>query len=167
MLRDIAGPSTFDYAQAICNVSHGRAYPVRNRTSDTAEEAAWHADAHRSASLAAHKPSILSVAGVRFADTLTESPQKRRIEGEIAVDPTSLITFLAIGAVAGWLAGLIMKGAGFGLIGNIVVGIIGAFVGGFLANVLGLSASGLLGSILLATLGAVVLLFLIGLIKRA
>lgn len=83
------------------------------------------------------------------------------------MDPTSLIIFLAIGAVAGWLAGLIMKGGGFGLIGNIVVGIIGAFVGGFLANVLGLSASGLLGSILLATLGAVVLLFIIGLIKKA
>jgi uncharacterized membrane protein YeaQ/YmgE (transglycosylase-associated protein family) len=83
------------------------------------------------------------------------------------MDPTSLIIFLAIGAVAGWLAGLIMKGGGFGLIGNIVVGIIGAFVGGFLAGVLGLSASGLLGSILLATLGAVVLLFIIGLIKKA
>ena len=83
------------------------------------------------------------------------------------MDLTSLIIFLAIGAVAGWLAGLIMKGGGFGLIGNIVVGIIGAFVGGFLANVLGLSASGLLGSILLATLGAVVLLFIIGLIKKA
>ena len=83
------------------------------------------------------------------------------------MDPTSLIIFLAIGAVAGWLAGLIMKGGGFGLIGNIVVGIIGAFVGGFLAGVLGLSASGLLGSILLATLGAVVLLFNIGLIKKA
>ncbi len=63
------------------------------------------------------------------------------------MDVTSLIVFLAIGAVAGWLAGLLVKGYGFGLIGNIVVGIIGAFVGGFLANVFGLAASGLLGAV--------------------
>lgn len=83
------------------------------------------------------------------------------------MDITSLIIFLAIGAVAGWLAGLLVKGYGFGLLGNIVIGIIGAFVGGFLASVLGLSASGLVGSIVLATVGAVVLLFVIGLFKRA
>ncbi|MEJ2604559.1 MAG: GlsB/YeaQ/YmgE family stress response membrane protein [Gammaproteobacteria bacterium] len=83
------------------------------------------------------------------------------------MDVTSLVIFLAIGAVAGWLAGLLIKGGGFGLIGNIIVGIVGAFVGGFLANVLGLAAGGLVGSIALATLGAVVLLLIIGLIKRA
>jgi uncharacterized membrane protein YeaQ/YmgE (transglycosylase-associated protein family) len=75
--------------------------------------------------------------------------------------------FLVIGAVAGWLAGLLMKGRGFGLIGNIIVGIIGAFIGGFLASVLGLAATGIIGSIILATAGAVVLLFLIGLVKKA
>ncbi len=83
------------------------------------------------------------------------------------MDVTSLVAFLIIGAVAGWLAGVLMKGGGFGLIGNIIVGIIGAFVGGFLANVLGLTASGIIGSIILATLGAVVLLFVIGLVKKA
>jgi uncharacterized membrane protein YeaQ/YmgE (transglycosylase-associated protein family) len=66
----------------------------------------------------------------------------------------------------GGLAGLLMKGRGFGLIGNIIVGIIGAFIGGFLASVLGLAATGIIGSIILATAGAAVLLFLIGLIKK-
>lgn len=83
------------------------------------------------------------------------------------MDVTSLIVFLAIGAVAGWLAGVLMKGGGFGLIGNIIVGIVGAFVGGFLANMFGLTASGIIGSIVLATLGAVVLLFIVGLVKKA
>lgn len=83
------------------------------------------------------------------------------------MESTSLIMFLVIGAVAGWLAGLLMKGRGFGLIGNIIVGIVGAFIGGFLANVVGIAATGIIGSILLATAGAAVLLFLIGLIRKA
>lgn len=59
------------------------------------------------------------------------------------------------------------EGAGFGLLGNIVVGIIGALVGGFLFGVLGLAAGGLIGSLIIAVIGVVVLLFLIGLIKKA
>ena len=82
------------------------------------------------------------------------------------MDITSLIAFLGIGAVAGWLAGLLMKGRGFGLFGNIVVGIIGAFVGGFLGDILGISASGLVGVILLSAAGAAVFLFVLGLIKK-
>ena len=75
---------------------------------------------------------------------------------------------LAIGAVAGWLAGIIMKGGGFGLIGDIIVGIIGAVVGGYLFGLVGISAGvGLIGSIVTATVGAIVLLFVIRLIKRA
>lgn len=83
------------------------------------------------------------------------------------MDVTSLLIWLAIGAVAGWLAGVLMKGYGFGLIGNIIVGIVGAFVGGFLAGMIGLTASGIIGSIVLATVGAVVLLFIVGLFKKA
>lgn len=83
------------------------------------------------------------------------------------MDITSLLIFLAIGAVAGWLGSTIMKGGGFGLLGNIVVGIVGAFIGGFLFNLLGISAGGLIGSIVTATVGAIVLLFIIGLIKKA
>jgi uncharacterized membrane protein YeaQ/YmgE (transglycosylase-associated protein family) len=82
------------------------------------------------------------------------------------VETQSLIVFLIIGAVAGWLAGLVMRGGGFGLLGNIVVGVIGAFVGGFLFRVVGISIGGLIGSIAMATVGAVVLLFLVGLVKK-
>lgn len=83
------------------------------------------------------------------------------------MDLTSLLIFLAIGAIAGWLAGVLMKGGGFGLLGDIVVGIIGALVGGFLFGLLGISAGGLIGSIVMATVGAVVLLLLIRLVKKA
>ena len=80
----------------------------------------------------------------------------------------NLVWILVVGAVAGWLAGQIMKGRGFGVIGNIVVGIVGAFVGNWLLTTLGVSlGSGLLGSILSALIGAIVLLFVIGLIKKA
>ncbi|AEK57963.1 MULTISPECIES: GlsB/YeaQ/YmgE family stress response membrane protein [Acidithiobacillus] len=82
----------------------------------------------------------------------------------------SFIVFLLIGAVAGWLAGLLIRGRGFGLIGDIVVGIIGAFVGGFLLTALGLAGlfgAGIIGAIVVATIGAAVLLFIIKLIKRA
>ncbi|MFN3971418.1 MAG: GlsB/YeaQ/YmgE family stress response membrane protein [Gemmobacter sp.] len=80
----------------------------------------------------------------------------------------SLLVVLLVGAVAGWLAGQIVKGYGFGLLGNIVVGIVGAFVAGLIVPRLGVGAgSGILGSIVFATVGAVVLLYLIRLIKRA
>lgn len=79
----------------------------------------------------------------------------------------NLIWFLIIGAVAGWLAGQIMKGRGFGLVGNIIVGIIGAVIGGFVFDALGITASGLLGSIITSVVGAVVLLGIVGVLKRA
>lgn len=77
----------------------------------------------------------------------------------------SFIAFLILGALAGWLAGNIMKGRGFGLLGNIVVGIVGSVLGGLLFNALGLQAFGFIGSLITATVGAVVLLYLISLIK--
>lgn len=83
------------------------------------------------------------------------------------MDATALVVFLAIGAIAGWLAGTLIKGGGFGLLGNIVIGVIGAFVGGFLGGVLGITASGILGSIIMATIGAVVFMFVVSLIKKA
>ena len=76
--------------------------------------------------------------------------------------------FILIGLTAGWLAGQLMKGGGFGVVGDIVVGVIGALLGGFLFRTLGVSAGGgLLGSLLVAVIGAVVLLFLLRLIKKA
>jgi uncharacterized membrane protein YeaQ/YmgE (transglycosylase-associated protein family) len=83
------------------------------------------------------------------------------------METTSLIAFLIIGAIAGWLAGTLMKGGGFGLLGNIAVGVLGAVIGGFLFGLLGISAGGLIGSIITATVGAAVLLFVVGLIKKA
>ncbi len=80
----------------------------------------------------------------------------------------TLLIWLVIGAVAGWLAGVIMKGYGFGLVGNIVVGILGSVIGGWLFGTLFVgSPGGLLGAILGATIGAVVLLFLLRLVRRA
>lgn len=79
---------------------------------------------------------------------------------------TNVLIFLAIGAVAGWLAGQLLKGGGYGLVGNIVIGIIGSVVGGHLLGFFGVAFGGLVGSIATATIGAVALLYLIGLIKR-
>jgi len=79
-----------------------------------------------------------------------------------------IIVWLIIGALAGWLAGLLVKGGGFGLIGDIIVGIVGALIGGWLAGVLGISlGSGFIASVITAIIGAVILLFILRLVKRA
>ncbi len=75
------------------------------------------------------------------------------------LDPGGLIAWLIVGLVAGWLAGQFMKGGGYGLVGDIIVGIIGAFLGGLLTSLLGLSGTtGLIGSIVVAFIGAVILI---------
>ena len=92
-------------------------------------------------------------------------PTNTKVLGGTNVD---LLWFLIIGLVAGWLAGVIMKGGGFGMVGDLVVGVVGAFLGGFLFRALGLSAGGgLIGSLIVALIGAIVLLFIVRLIKRA
>lgn len=78
-----------------------------------------------------------------------------------------LIVFLLIGALAGWLGGLIIRGGGFGLLGNIIVGVLGAIFGGWLFRVLGISIGGeWVGPIVTATAGAVILLFAVSLLKK-
>ncbi|MCM2971062.1 MULTISPECIES: GlsB/YeaQ/YmgE family stress response membrane protein [Larsenimonas] len=78
-----------------------------------------------------------------------------------------IILWLIIGGLAGWIAGKIMRGGGFGIVGNIVVGIVGAVIGGALLSVLGLSSSGgIIGSLVTALIGAVVLLWIVSLIKK-
>jgi len=78
-----------------------------------------------------------------------------------------LVYFLLIGAVAGWLAGNLTKGSGFGLVGNIVIGVLGALLGGYLFRSMGIwSDGGLLGTLVTSLVGAVVLLFLLSLVKR-
>lgn len=81
--------------------------------------------------------------------------------------PQSVIAWIVIGAIAGWLAGLLVKGYGFGLIGNIVIGILGAGIAGILAPTLGLYTQSTGGNIIAATVGALIVLCLIGLVRRA
>jgi uncharacterized membrane protein YeaQ/YmgE (transglycosylase-associated protein family) len=79
----------------------------------------------------------------------------------------SIISFLIIGLLAGWIAGEMMRGQGYGMVGDIVVGIIGAFVGGFLFDVLGISAYGFIGSLVMSIIGAILFIFILRLLKRA
>ena len=74
--------------------------------------------------------------------------------------------FIIIGLVAGFLAGAVVKGHGFGLIGNLVVGVIGALLGGFLFGLFGIAATNIIGNLISAFVGAIVLLLLIGFVKR-
>lgn len=77
-----------------------------------------------------------------------------------------LLWFLLVGLVAGWLAGKLTKGSGFGVVGNIVMGVIGAFIGGYLFRLAGIHAGGTIGSIIIATIGAMVLVILVKAIKK-
>jgi uncharacterized membrane protein YeaQ/YmgE (transglycosylase-associated protein family) len=78
-----------------------------------------------------------------------------------------MLYFLIVGLIAGWLAGKIMKGSGYGIIGDLVIGVIGAFIGGEVFGMLGILTFSLIGSIISATVGAVLLVALIRVIKRA
>jgi uncharacterized membrane protein YeaQ/YmgE (transglycosylase-associated protein family) len=84
------------------------------------------------------------------------------------MDVQSLIIWLIVGAVAGWLAGMVVKGGGFGLIGDIIVGILGGLIAGWLLPQIGIViGGGIVGSIIDAFIGAVILLIILRLIKRA
>ncbi len=78
-----------------------------------------------------------------------------------------MIYLLFVGLIAGWLAGKIMKGSGYGIIGDIVIGVIGALIGGHVLGWMGIFAYGLIGSICTAVVGAVLLIFIVRLIKKA
>lgn len=85
------------------------------------------------------------------------------------MDIVGLLITLLIGAVAGWLAGVIVEGSGFGLLWNIIIGIAGAFIAGWLFPILGLRltlAAGVIGAIVTAALGAIILLLVVNLIQR-
>ncbi|MGA2892582.1 MAG: GlsB/YeaQ/YmgE family stress response membrane protein [Xanthobacteraceae bacterium] len=83
------------------------------------------------------------------------------------MDAQSLIVWLIVGAIAGWLAGMVVKGGGFGLIGDIIVGIVGALIAGWLLPQLGIViGGGLVGAIINAFIGAVILLIILRVIKR-
>ncbi|MDR1679128.1 MAG: GlsB/YeaQ/YmgE family stress response membrane protein [Prevotellaceae bacterium] len=78
----------------------------------------------------------------------------------------NFILFIAVGAVAGWLAGVIMKGRGFGFLINLLIGIVGGFLGGWLFGLLGIGSSSLVGGLIAAVVGAVILLWIISLFKK-
>jgi uncharacterized membrane protein YeaQ/YmgE (transglycosylase-associated protein family) len=80
---------------------------------------------------------------------------------------TSLIVWALIGLIAGWLAGEVTKGRGFGIVGNIVIGIVGAILGGILLGMLGIDPGGFVGEVLQAFIGALVLLALLSVVSRA
>jgi uncharacterized membrane protein YeaQ/YmgE (transglycosylase-associated protein family) len=83
------------------------------------------------------------------------------------MDAQGIIVWLIVGAIAGWLAGMVVKGGGFGLIGDIIVGIIGALIAGWLLPQIGIViGSGIVGAIINAFIGAVILLIILRLIKR-
>jgi uncharacterized membrane protein YeaQ/YmgE (transglycosylase-associated protein family) len=81
--------------------------------------------------------------------------------------PQSILAWIVIGAIAGWLAGVLVKGYGYGVFGNIVIGILGAGVAGLLAPSLGLQTESMGGNIVASLLGALVLLFLVGLVRKS
>lgn len=76
------------------------------------------------------------------------------------------LVFILIGLIAGWLAGVLVKGGGFGILGDIAVGVLGAVIGGYLFGTVGIGGSGMLGAILVATVGSIILIFVLRLIRR-
>jgi len=82
------------------------------------------------------------------------------------LETQSLLLFLAVGVVAGFAAGKIFKGSGFGLVGDLVLGVVGAFVGVWVFGLLGISAGGIIGLLVAAIVGALLLLFLIRAVRR-
>jgi uncharacterized membrane protein YeaQ/YmgE (transglycosylase-associated protein family) len=97
---------------------------------------------------------------------MREVRRRRRTGGKM--DPQSIIVWLIVGAIAGWLAGMVVKGGGFGLIGDIVVGIVGAVIAGWLLPRVGIIiGGGIIAAIIDAFIGAVILLIILRLVKRA
>lgn len=82
------------------------------------------------------------------------------------MSPRAFFIFLIIGALAGWLSGIIYRGRGFGPLGNVIVGVIGAFIGGFLFGLLGISAHNFLGQLIFALAGALLFAWLLRFIKQ-
>ncbi|PIT97935.1 MAG: GlsB/YeaQ/YmgE family stress response membrane protein [Candidatus Andersenbacteria bacterium CG10_big_fil_rev_8_21_14_0_10_54_11] len=81
-------------------------------------------------------------------------------------DIPDFIWFLLIGVVAGWLAGLLMRGRGFGILGDMIIDIVGAVIGGLLFGAFGIGAGGLIGSLIMATIGVMIFLFIASLFQR-
>jgi uncharacterized membrane protein YeaQ/YmgE (transglycosylase-associated protein family) len=85
---------------------------------------------------------------------------------DIVLDPWGIIMWAVVGIIAGWLAGLVMRGGGYGILGDLIVGLVGALLGGFLFSLLGLGFGGLLGSIFVAFIGACILIAVVRFFTR-
>ncbi|QBD83033.1 GlsB/YeaQ/YmgE family stress response membrane protein [Ktedonosporobacter rubrisoli] len=83
------------------------------------------------------------------------------------VSVTTVIWWLVVGLIAGFLASVVMRGGGYGIVGDIIVGLVGAFIGGFIANALGLGSSGIIGTIIIAFIGACILIAILRLVSRS
>ncbi len=86
---------------------------------------------------------------------------------DIVLDPANVLTWVIVGVIAGWLAGLVMKGGGYGLVGDVIVGLIGAIIGGFLFGLLGVGYGGLPSNIVVAFLGACILIAVVRFVAPA
>jgi uncharacterized membrane protein YeaQ/YmgE (transglycosylase-associated protein family) len=80
---------------------------------------------------------------------------------------SGLLWWLVVGLIAGFLASVVMRGGGYGIVGDIIIGIVGAIIGGFLASLLGLGASGLIGTIIVAFIGACILIAILRAVSGA
>jgi uncharacterized membrane protein YeaQ/YmgE (transglycosylase-associated protein family) len=80
---------------------------------------------------------------------------------------TTVIWWLIVGLIAGFLASMVMRGGGYGIVGDIVIGLVGAFLGGFLASLIGLGSSGLIGTIIIAFIGACILIAILRMVSRS
>ena len=107
---------------------------------------------------------MIAVLNINFILTVSEGGLTKKCLSLLTA--LNIILFLIIGAVAGWLAGKVMKGKGFGLVGNLIVGIVGALIGGFVFDLLGIYTGSLIGALITAFVGAVILLWIVQLIKK-
>jgi uncharacterized membrane protein YeaQ/YmgE (transglycosylase-associated protein family) len=126
----------------------------------------WHCSS-ASAARSRHAPRKVDPNGWNRRTISTKVEVLSSQTGGNSMGIESIIVWLIVGAIAGWLAGLIVKGGGFGLLGNIVIGIIGAVVAGWLLPTLGVHlGTGIIGAIIDSVIGGVVVLVIISLIKR-
>ena len=104
-----------------------------------------------------------------LARAVSRLPSTRnQLQNPFEASIMDIVVFMLIGLVAGWLAGVLVKGSSYGVVGDLVVGVLGALIGGSLFQRLGISAGGgLLGAIIVATVGAVILLVILRLINQS
>src|SRR5262249_27134507 len=122
----------------------------------------------RSAVTLQRRPAAGAVCALGHRSSQDKDGGPQGSEVMLGIEIQALIIFLVIGAVAGWLAGQLIAGGGFGLVGNIVLGIVGALVAGWLLPRLGVYiGGGIIGNIINAAIGAIIVLLVIGLLRRA